>query len=759
MANKRGQRVGLAVAATSVEQPADTNDIEAAWREEQTDREMAAMAEAEAQEREEAESSLNTTSTDGFSCTDTSANNNCAGVVDSSSNGFACSPAPTTATITTSSTTATAAATRTLTPPPLIDPVFERMMWLRRSPHRFAGMSATPTKSRCAHPQSSPTPTPRSKRKSMISVSSTSSSSNIKTNDFSNVIDETPTKKIMTSAFRSVSLQSPFSDQNNNDSDNDCALPSSPTPSSLKKPVGGLSRENLFTRRAPITSDRLVNPPPQRDDSNSNTCNAQQEHQNMIYQVALASEVLGAAAGPVIAAQLAPFKDSSDPNTTLSTLASANTRIMAFKNSPRDGYYPPTATAHLMSETRVPTVSVSADRNVRRTPVKQPGSASTFLRFAGTGTGSGGSSSALNVGGSAGRAQQQYGSLMPRANNFQPSVQTQQIVGELAKQQPRVIFKSPYKVLDAPELQDDFYLNLVDWSTANILGVGLGSCVYLWNAQSSVVTKLCDLSAAARNGASSVAGNSGNATGDVVTSVNWNPKGNLVAIGTNKGAVEVWDIEAKKKLHELIGHTSRVGSIAWCGNLLTTGSRDRSILMRDIRLAPRESEMKLTSHKQEVCGLKWDNEDNRLASGGNDNRLLIWDLKKIEKPVLTYSEHTAAVKAIAWSPHKSGLLASGGGTADQYIRFWNVSSSSSESLSQKMTHSQVCNLAWSSSDDEIVSTHGFSQNQVIVWTVGGTRYNQKPTLSSLETLTGHTMRVLYLAISPDNQNIVTGAGS
>ncbi|MCH84353.1 protein FIZZY-RELATED 2-like, partial [Trifolium medium] len=31
-------------------------------------------------------------------------------------------------------------------------------------------------------------------------------------------------------------------------------------------------------------------------------------------------------------------------------------------------------------------------------------------------------------------------------------------------------------------------------------------------------------------------------------------------------------------------------------------------------------------------------------------------------------------------------------------------------------------------------------------------------MSKLATLTGHTYRVLYLAISPDGQTIVTGAG-
>lgn len=57
----------------------------------------------------------------------------------------------------------------------------------------------------------------------------------------------------------------------------------------------------------------------------------------------------------------------------------------------------------------------------------------------------------------------------------------------------RKIAKTPFKILDAPALQDDFYLNLVDWSSTNVLAVGLGACVYLWSACTSKVTKLCDL--------------------------------------------------------------------------------------------------------------------------------------------------------------------------------------------------------------------------------------------------------------------------
>jgi len=56
-------------------------------------------------------------------------------------------------------------------------------------------------------------------------------------------------------------------------------------------------------------------------------------------------------------------------------------------------------------------------------------------------------------------------------------------------------------------------------------------------------------------------------------------------------------------------------------------------------------------------------------------QLLVWNQNSTQ-PILKFCGHTAAVKAIAWSPHASGLLASGGGTADRSIRFWSTATNS-----------------------------------------------------------------------------------
>ncbi len=222
---------------------------------------------------------------------------------------------------------------------------------------------------------------------------------------------------------------------------------------------------------------------------------------------------------------------------------------------------------------------------------------------------------------------------------------------------PRKISTVPYKVLDAPALQDDFYLNLVDWSSLNVLAVGLGTCVYLWSACTSKVTKLCDLG-----------------PDDTVTSVSWTQRGTHLAVGTSVGEVQIWDAAKCQTTRTMGGHQARVGTLCWSGHTLSSGSRDRLILQRDVRVnEPYTS--KLSGHKQEVCGLKWSFDGQQLASGGNDNKLFVWSPHSTS-PLLKFNEHSAAVKAISWSPHQNGLLASGGGTADRCIRFWNTQTAS-----------------------------------------------------------------------------------
>jgi WD40 repeat protein len=273
---------------------------------------------------------------------------------------------------------------------------------------------------------------------------------------------------------------------------------------------------------------------------------------------------------------------------------------------------------------------------------------------------------------------------------------------ESPRRQLRNVSKTPYRVLDAPELADDFYLNLVDWSSTNVLGVGLGSSVYLWTAHTAVVSKLCDLAS----------------TNDTVSSISWVQKGSTLAVGTLTGRMHIYDantLQLQRTYQQ--AHTQRIGALAWNNHVLSSGSRDRMVHHRDVREPGTRPFRKSAGHRQEVCGLRW-NSDNAaqgglLASGGNDNKVCIWDLRSSRRhtgrngagnaeeggsstaqplpagdsPLWKFHEHTAAVKALAWDPHVAGVLATGGGTQDKHIRFWNVQFGNM--LSELDTGSQV----------------------------------------------------------------------
>ena len=150
-----------------------------------------------------------------------------------------------------------------------------------------------------------------------------------------------------------------------------------------------------------------------------------------------------------------------------------------------------------------------------------------------------------------------------------------------------------------------------------------------------------------------------------------------------------------------------------------------------------------------MCGLKWSPSGQQLASGGNDNLLHIYDAVSISNGTHLHriAEHQAAVKALAWCPFQNNLLASGGGTADRCIKFWNTHTGALQNSIE--THSQVCALQWNTHEREILSSHGYSQNQLCLW--------KYPTMVKMAEFTGHTARVLHMAQSPDGTTVVSAA--
>ncbi|EDO32308.1 predicted protein, partial [Nematostella vectensis] len=61
----------------------------------------------------------------------------------------------------------------------------------------------------------------------------------------------------------------------------------------------------------------------------------------------------------------------------------------------------------------------------------------------------------------------------------------------------------------------------------------------------------------------------------------------------------------------------------------------------------------------------------------------------------------------------------------------------------------VCSILWSNEYKEIISGHGLSQHQLTIW-----KYTS---MAHVADLTGHTSRVLCMAMSPDGQYVASAA--
>lgn len=116
---------------------------------------------------------------------------------------------------------------------------------------------------------------------------------------------------------------------------------------------------------------------------------------------------------------------------------------------------------------------------------------------------------------------------------------------------PRAYFRhipqTAERTLDAPDLLDDYYLNLLDWSANNVLAIALGNTVYLWDA---TTCSIAELLTADEDGP--------------VTSVHWAPDGRYLAVGLNNADVQLWDSQELRQVRQGVSHHFEGNSLVDC---------------------------------------------------------------------------------------------------------------------------------------------------------------------------------------------------
>lgn len=209
-------------------------------------------------------------------------------------------------------------------------------------------------------------------------------------------------------------------------------------------------------------------------------------------------------------------------------------------------------------------------------------------------------------------------------------------------------------------------------------------------------------------------------------------------------AVEVWDAATQEDKAILIGHTTRVNSIAYSPDgetIATTGwHRDNTVRLWNAQTGQNI----FTSRMQ----MPWDTfvifspGGTTYAAAAADNTVHLWN-GKTGNHKITLTGHTKQVACAAYSPDSQTIAT---GSDDGTIRLWHATTGTYKTTLASGV-GKVRSLVYSPDGNTIAC--GSENGDVQLW--------DTQTMKLKFTLTGHTRRVKSIAYAPSGNSIATAS--
>jgi WD40 repeat protein len=194
----------------------------------------------------------------------------------------------------------------------------------------------------------------------------------------------------------------------------------------------------------------------------------------------------------------------------------------------------------------------------------------------------------------------------------------------------------PFRVLDAPQLKDDYYCSILAYCyTSHTLAVALTNKVYLWTEEYGVRCPPLPPTKPA----------------NFVTSLAFSSDGgakSILAVARHKGNVTLWSLLETRPRFEAphpcpascVAFRPRVthrpaadGRLVECEDLIVGDDNGRiyyySVDWPDTGAGSMSLLVKLNAHAQNICGFAWAPDGQKFVSGGNDNVALLFTVDTI----------------------------------------------------------------------------------------------------------------------------------
>ncbi len=226
------------------------------------------------------------------------------------------------------------------------------------------------------------------------------------------------------------------------------------------------------------------------------------------------------------------------------------------------------------------------------------------------------------------------------------------------------------------------------------------------------------------------------------------PKGLLLATADGT-TIHLWDAKTgdwiRRMGDESSGHTDDVYALTFSpdGATLASGSDDNRVILWNV--ATGESKAILSGHTHWVRDVAFSFSGRQLASASYDGTVRLWNAATGE-PIHTLTGHTQSVRAVAY--RADGKLLATGGT-ESLIRLWDPNTGRETGKLELTEPGEVTALAFDPKGKVLASAG--NGNTVKLWDTAAAA--PAPIL----TLEGHRLPVTALSFDPDGSRIASGS--